>query len=30
MEYFFYCRARPDSEALWAQLTEAHWLFMDR
>jgi uncharacterized protein YciI len=30
MEYFFYCRARPGSEALWAQLTEAHWSFMDR
>jgi uncharacterized protein YciI len=30
MEYFFYCRARPDAAALWAQLTEAHWSFMDR
>jgi uncharacterized protein YciI len=30
MEYFFYCRAKPDSQALWAQLTEAHWSFMDR
>jgi hypothetical protein len=30
MEYFFYCRAKPDSEALWALLNEAHWLFMDR
>ena len=30
MEYFFYCRAKPDSEALWSQLTEAHWSFMDR
>jgi uncharacterized protein YciI len=30
MEYFFYCRARPDAGALWAQLTEAHWSFMDR
>jgi uncharacterized protein YciI len=29
MEYFFYCRAKPDSDALWAQLTEAHWSFMD-
>jgi hypothetical protein len=29
VEYFFYCRARPDAEALWAQLTEAHWSFMD-
>jgi hypothetical protein len=23
MEYFFYCRARPDSEALWNQLTHS-------
>ena len=29
MEYFFYCRARPDAEPLWGQLTEAHWSFMD-
>jgi uncharacterized protein YciI len=29
MEYFFYCRAKPDADALWAQLTEAHWSFMD-
>jgi uncharacterized protein len=30
MEYFFYCRARPDAGGLWSQLTEAHWSFMDR
>jgi uncharacterized protein YciI len=30
MEYFFYSRPRPDAEALWDQLTEAHWSFMDR
>jgi len=30
MEYFFYCRARPDAGELWSQLTEAHWSFMDR
>ena len=30
MEYFFYCRARPDAGKLWSQLTEAHWSFMDR
>jgi uncharacterized protein len=30
VEYFFYCRAKPDSEALWSQLVEAHWSFMDR
>lgn len=30
MEYFFYCRAKPASQTLWAQLTEAHWSFMDR
>jgi uncharacterized protein len=29
MEYFFYCRAKPGSEALWEQVTEAHWSFMD-
>jgi uncharacterized protein YciI len=29
MEYFFYCRARPDAGELWSQLTEAHWSFMD-
>jgi uncharacterized protein YciI len=30
VEYFFYCRAKPGSEALWSQLVEAHWSFMDR
>ena len=30
MEYFFHCRAKPDAQALWARLTEAHWSFMDR
>jgi uncharacterized protein len=30
VEYFFYCRAKPDAEPLWSQLTEAHWSFMDR
>jgi uncharacterized protein len=30
MEYFFYCRAKPDTGVLWAQLTEAHWSFIDR
>jgi uncharacterized protein len=30
VEYFLYCRAKPDSEALWSQLVEAHWSFMDR
>jgi uncharacterized protein len=30
MEHFFYCRAKPGSEALWVQLTETHWSFMDR
>jgi uncharacterized protein YciI len=29
MEYFFYCRAKPGSQALWEQVTEAHWSFMD-
>jgi hypothetical protein len=30
MEYFFYCRDRPGAEALHAELSEAHWAFMDR
>jgi uncharacterized protein YciI len=30
MEYFVYCRDRPGSGALRAELTEAHWSFMDR
>jgi uncharacterized protein YciI len=29
MEYFFYCRAKPQAGELWAELTEAHWSFMD-
>ncbi|TDD37286.1 hypothetical protein E1287_09005 [Actinomadura sp. KC06] len=30
MEYFFYCRDRPESAALRSELVEAHWTFMDR
>jgi len=30
MDYFFYCRARPDMEALADERTEAHWAFMDQ
>ena len=29
MEYFFYCRGRPGTEALAEELAEAHWSFMD-
>src|SRR4029450_1290512 len=29
MEYFFYCRSKPLTGELWAELTEAHWSFMD-
>ena len=29
MEYFFYCRGRPGTEALADELAEAHWSFMD-
>jgi uncharacterized protein len=29
MEYFLYCRAKPQAGELWAELTEAHWSFMD-
>jgi uncharacterized protein YciI len=29
MEYFFYCRGRPGTEALLEELVEAHWWFMD-
>lgn len=29
MEYFFYCRDKPDSGALRKQTVEAHWSFMD-
>ena len=30
MDYFFYCRAKPDTEALAEEHTEAHWAFMDQ
>jgi hypothetical protein len=30
VDYFFYCRAKPEAEELWSQLTEAHWSFMDQ
>ncbi|MFI0485574.1 YciI family protein [Actinomadura sp. 9N215] len=30
MEYFFYCRDRPDTAALREELGETHWSFMDR
>jgi uncharacterized protein YciI len=30
VEYFFYCRGRPGTEALLEKLAEAHWSFMDR
>jgi uncharacterized protein YciI len=30
MDYFFYCRARPDTEALADERTEAHWAYMDQ
>jgi len=30
MEYFVYCRDRPGSGGLRAELAEAHWSFMDR
>jgi uncharacterized protein YciI len=30
MDYFFYCRARPDVDAMADERTEAHWLFMDQ
>jgi uncharacterized protein len=29
VEYFFYCRGRPGTEALADDLAEAHWSFMD-
>jgi hypothetical protein len=29
VEYFVYCRDRPGSASLRAELTEAHWSFMD-
>jgi hypothetical protein len=30
VEYFFYCRGRPGTEALLEEFAEAHWSFMDR
>ena len=30
MEFFFYCRGRPGTEALLEKLNESHWSFMDR
>jgi uncharacterized protein len=30
MDHFFYCRARPDIEALAEERTEAHWAYMDQ
>jgi len=30
VDYVFYCRARPNSEALADERTEAHWTFMDQ
>jgi uncharacterized protein len=30
MDYFFYCRARPNTEALTDERTEAHWAYMDQ
>ncbi|HEY7093220.1 MAG TPA: YciI family protein [Ktedonobacterales bacterium] len=30
MDYFFYCRAKPNTEALADERTEAHWVFMDQ
>jgi uncharacterized protein YciI len=29
VEYFIYCRGRPETEALADELAEAHWSFMD-
>jgi uncharacterized protein YciI len=29
VEYFFYCRGRPGTEALLEEFAEAHWSFMD-
>jgi uncharacterized protein len=30
MDYFFYCGAKPDMDALADERTEAHWSFMDQ
>ena len=29
MEYFFYCRDKPNSGALRKQIVQTHWSFMD-
>jgi hypothetical protein len=29
VEFFFYCRGRPGTEALLEEFAEAHWSFMD-
>jgi uncharacterized protein len=29
VEFFVYCRARPDAETVLASLVEAHWSYMD-
>ena len=29
MEYFFYCRDKPDSAAIRQAIVEQHWAFMD-
>jgi uncharacterized protein YciI len=30
MDYFFYCRAKPDMDAMADERTEAHWSFMEQ
>lgn len=30
MDYLFYCRAKPNTETLAEERTEAHWAFMDQ
>src|SRR5690349_925557 len=30
VDYFCYCRAKPNTEALADERTEAHWAFMDQ
>jgi uncharacterized protein len=30
MDYFFYCRARPDMDSLADERTKAHWAYMDQ
>ena len=29
MEFFIYCRDKPDTDAILEELAEAHWSFMD-